>query len=389
MSDPADQPDDQPADQPDDPVPHAPADLEARLAPLRARIDHLDARLVQLVNERAALAVEIGRLKRQAGGLAAPVYVPHRERAVLAKIRGLNHGPLPDGSLEAIWREIMSGSVRLQTPLRVAYLGPDGSFSHAAALGKFGASVQYVTSADIAGVFETVERGHADHGVVPVENRLHGGVAETLDAFQETSARLCGEALVAVHHYCMTRAGAWADVRVVATKPEVLAQCRRWLSGAAAGKEVRPVASTSAAAELAAADPTVAAIAGRLAAEIYDVPILFDRIEDRPDNLTRFLVLGRAPAGRTGDDKTGILFVTGHQPGALAEVLSAFQASGVNLTDIEKRPGRRGAWEYAFYVDAVGHAEDPPVAAAIEAARRHCVQLVVLGSYPRATESLP
>jgi chorismate mutase/prephenate dehydratase len=220
-----------------------------------------------------------------------------------------------------------------------------------------------------------------------VENSAHGGVADTLDAFQDVDARICGEILIAVHHNCMSRA-AWEDVRVVASKPEVFTQCRQWLSSVARGREIRPVASTSAAAELAAADATVAALASRLASEIYDVPILFDHIEDRPDNVTRFLVLGRQPAGRTGDDKTGILFVTGHQPGALAQVLQAFNAAGVNLTDIEKRPSGRSHWQYAFYIDAVGHVEDEPVQRAIAAARDHCLQLKVLGSYPRAGEVL-
>lgn len=364
-----------------------PGKLEAQLAPLRARIDEIDEQLVRLINERAQVALRIGEAKRQAQGIDAPVYVPHRERAVLEKIRGLNVGPLPAGTLEAIWREIMSGSVRLQAPLRVAYLGPAGSFSHAAAMGKFGASVQYVDSTDIASVFEAVSRGHADQGLVPVENSTQGGIAETLDAFQSTAARLCGEVVIAVHHHCLCR-GAWEDVKVVASKPEVFAQCRRWLSSVARGKEIRPVASSSAAAELAARDPTVAALAGRLASEIHDVPILFEEVEDRADNLTRFLVLGREPAGRTGDDKTGILFVTADRPGALAAVLAAFQAEGVNLTDIEKRPSGRTNWDYAFFIDAQGHVEDEALQRAIAAARAHCRELRVLGSYPRASEVL-
>jgi chorismate mutase/prephenate dehydratase len=362
-------------------------DVDHRLADLRARIDEIDRQLVRLVNERAQVAVQIGELKRQAGGAMAPVYVPHRERAVLDQIRELNPGPLPATTLEAIWREIMSGSVRLQTPLRIAYLGPEGSFSHAAAAAKFGASVEYVTSGDIAGVFDAVARGHADHGLVPVENSAHGGIAETLDAFQTAAVSVCGEVLAAVHHHCMSR-GAWDQVRTVASKPEVFSQCRRWLANVAPDKEIRPVASTSAAAAIAAEDPSIAALASRLASEIYDVPILFDHIEDRPDNITRFLVLGREPAGRTGDDKTAMLFVTGHQPGALAEVLQAFKAHGVNLTDIEKRPSGRSRWEYAFYVDAIGHLDDPRTQQAVTAARGHCLQLKVLGSYPRAADVL-
>lgn len=333
------------------------------------------------------MAVKIGNIKRGAGGLNAPVYMPHREKAVLDKIRHLNAGPLPDRSLDAIWREIMSGSVRLQTPLRIAYLGPAGSFSHAAATGKFGSSVEYVTSSDIPAVFQAVARGHADYGLVPVENSSHGGVVDTLDAFMGGSARICAEVLITIHHNCMSR-GSWESVKIVASKPEVFTQCRNWLGSIARGKEVRPVASTSAAAEMAAGDPTIAALASRLAGEIYDVPILFDNIEDDPDNVTRFFVIGRESAKPSGDDKTGILFTTANKPGALAGVLDAFKSNSINLTDIEKRPSGKTNWEYVFFIDAQGHADDANMQQAISAAHEHCLQLTVLGSYPKAAEVL-
>ena len=362
-------------------------DLDARLAPLRARIDEIDEQLVRLMNERASVAVRIGDEKRRSGGLNAPVYMPHREKAVLDKIRHMSTGPLPDRTLDAIWREIMSGSVRLQTPLRIAFLGPAGSFSHAAAVGKFGSSVEYVTSGDIPAVFQAVARGHADYGLVPVENSMHGGVVDTLDAFLTSSAKICAEVLITIHHNCMSR-GSWEQVKVVGSKPEVFTQCRDWISSVARGKEIRPMASTSAAAELAADDPSFAAIASRLAGETYDVPILFDNIEDDPDNVTRFFVIGRESSKPSGDDKTGVLFTTANKPGALAEVLDAFKSNGINLTDIEKRPSGKTNWEYVFFIDAQGHAEDPNMQTAIEAAREHCLQLTVLGSYPRAAEVL-
>ena len=367
-----------------------PDELEQRLTPLRQRIDAIDADLVRLMNERAAVAVEVGRAKREAAGgsgSTAGFYVPSRERAVLDKIRGLNVGPLPDATLEAIWREIMSGSIGLQKPLRVAYLGPPGSFSHAAALGKFGHSVQHVAAADIDAVFAAVARRHADCGLVPIENTSHGGVIDTLDAFLDHSAKVCAEVLTVVHHNVLCR-GPWEQVKVVTTKPEVFAQCRKWLGDVAKGRDVRPAASTSAAAEAAAADPTVAAIAGKLASDVFDVPIVFENIEDDPDNVTRFWVIGREAAKPTGEDKTGVLFTTANKPGALAAVLDAFRANGVNLTDIEKRPSGRTNWEYVFFVDAQGHAEDANVKAALTAAREHCLQLTVLGSYPRAAEVL-
>jgi chorismate mutase/prephenate dehydratase len=365
--------------------------LEARLTPLRGRIDELDQNLVDLLNERARVAVEIGRAKRDAAGgsgEAASFYVPSREKAVLDKIRGLNAGPLPDRTLEAIWREIMSGSIGLQKPLRVSFLGPSGSFSHAAALGKFGSSVVYVPAGDIDGVFSSVSRNHADCGLVPVENSSHGGVIDTLDAFLDhPSARVCAEVLITIHH-CVLASGPWEDVKTITTKPEVLAQCREWLSNVARGRDVVPAASTSAAAERAAADSTVAAIGSRLASETYDVPVLFENIEDNPDNVTRFWVIGRDPSKPTGEDKTGVLFTTANKPGALAAVLDAFRENGVNLTDIEKRPSGRTNWEYVFFVDAQGHVDDPTVTAALSAAREHCLQLTVLGSYPKAAEVL-
>ena len=374
---------------PDDVPPGPPTSsaLDAKLAPLRARIDQIDQQLVQLMNERANVALEVGQTKKAHSGEAAAFYVPAREKLVLDKIRQLNAGPLPNRSLDAIWREIMSGSVKLQTPLRIAYLGPAGSFSHAAAVGKFGSSVDYVTSADIDSVFSAVSRGHADYGLVPVENSTHGGVVDTLDAFMDHSPKVCAEVLITIHHNLMAT-GPWEQVSVVSSKPEVFTQCRQWLANVARGKEIRPAASTSTAVQEASADPSIAAIGSRLASEVYDVPILFDNIEDDPDNVTRFWVIGREPSKPSGDDKTGVLFTTANKPGALVEVLDAFKSAGINLTDIEKRPSGRTNWEYVFFVDAEGHADTPEMQAAIKAARQHCLQLTVLGSYPRAAEVL-
>ena len=365
-------------------------DLASRLQPLRRRIDEIDARLVELINERANVSVEVGQAKRDAAGgsgAGAQFYVPAREKAVLDKIRGLNVGPLPDRTLDAIWREIMSGSIGLQKPLRVAYLGPAGSFSHAAAVGKFGSSVEYVAGPDIDGVFGAVTRGHVDCGLVPVENSSHGGVIDTLDAFLKHAAQVSAEVSITVHHNVMCR-GTWDEVKVISTKPEVLAQCRQWLADMGKGKDIRPASSTSAAVELAARDSTVAAIGSRLASEIYGVPLRFEHIEDNPDNVTRFWVIGKEPSPPSGDDKTGILFTTVNTPGALVSVLNAFRDHGINLTDIEKRPSGRTNWEYVFFVDAEGHADDAQMQAALDAAREHCRQLTVLGSYPKAAEVL-
>ena len=361
-----------------------PTDDAQPLAGYRAQIDALDAQIVRLLNERAAVVVEIGKHKQQTN---APIYAPDREKAVLEKVRGLNHGPLPDRCLEAVYRELMSGSFALEKPLRIAYLGPAGTFSHAAALRKFGASVEYVPLSDIPSVFEEVVRGHVDYGLVPVENSLHGGVVDTLDAFLLSSARICAEVRITIHHYLLAR-GPWESVRTINSKPEVFSQCRKWLAGVAKDRDVQGVASTSKAAELAAQHDGVAAIGTKIAGELHGLQVLFENIEDDPENETRFLVIGREPARRTGDDKTAVMFTTAHKPGALADVLDVFKANGINLTDIEKRPSKKVNWEYYFFIDAQAHADDLAMKRAIAEAKQHCLQLTVLGSYPRAAEVL-
>jgi chorismate mutase/prephenate dehydratase len=354
------------------------------LEKLRRQIDALDAELVELLNARARVVVEVGKLKQQT---KSPIYAPDREKAVLEKVRQLNHGPLPDRCLEAVYRELMSGSFALEKPLRIGFLGPAGSFSHAASVQKFGSSVDYVPLADIPGVFEEVVRGHLDYGLVPVENSLHGGVIDTLDAFLSSSAKICAEVLVTIHHNLLASAP-WEQIKSIYSKPEVFAQCRAWLSTTAKDRDVQPAASTSKAAEMASQQPGVAAIGSALAGDIYGLHILFENIEDNPDNVTRFFVIGREPARRSGDDKTAIMFTTAHKPGALAEVLDVFKENGINLTDIEKRPSKKVNWEYYFFIDAQGHADDPSMIKAVQEARKHCLQLTLLGSYPRAIDVL-
>ncbi len=344
----------------------------------------MDEKIVQLLNERARVVVEIGKIKQQSN---APIYAPDREKAVLQKIRQLNSGPLPNRCLEAVYRELMSGSFVLEKPLRIAFLGPEGTFSHAASVRKFGSSVEYVPLTDIPAVFEEIVRGHADYGLVPVENSIGGGIVDTLDAFLSSSARICAEVLITIHHNLLAK-GPWEQVKRIYSKPEVFTQCRDWLSATAKDRDIQPAASTSKAAELAAIEPGAAAIGSKLAGEIHDLRVVFENIEDNPDNVTRFFVISREVARRTGDDKTAIMFTTAHKPGALAEVLDVFKENGINLTDIEKRPSKKVNWEYYFFIDAQGHADDANMTKAIGEAKQHCLQLTVLGSYPRATEFL-
>ena len=354
-----------------------------QLAELRRQIDALDERILALISERGRLAVEIGRLKAADG---TPVYAPDRESEILSRLRAHNPGPFPDRVLLAIYRELMSGSFLLERPPRIAYLGPRGSFSHLAATGKFGASVEYEPIADIAGIFAEVEREHVDFGVVPVENSTGGGIVDTLDALAHSRARICAEILRRIHHNLLARVPLERIQRLY-SKPEALDQCKAWLLETGLHAKAVPVASTSRAAELAAQEEGSAAIGSTLASELYDLPVQLEHIEDNPDNVTRFFVLGREPARPTGDDKTTLMFATQHRAGALVDVLDIFRSEQINLSMITSRPSRLRNWEYYFFVDADGHASDPPLGRAIEAARDCCPVLVVLGSFPRATEA--
>ena len=355
------------------------------LSPLRQRIDELDEQIVRLLNERAGVVVRIGELKRQNGN--APVYAPDREQVVLDRIRKANRGPLPDACLEAIWRELMSGSFALERPLRIGYLGPAGSFSHLAAAKQFGSCVDYRPFESIPGVFHGVESKQIDLALVPIENSIGGGIHETLDCFLQTTARVCAEVLVPIHHHLLSRCEP-GQVRKIYSRPEIFEQCRRWLSTHMQEADKLAMSSSAKAAEAAAAEEGVAAIGSALAADIYKLPIRFSNIEDNPNNITRFFVIGHQQTQPTGDDKTAVVFTTEHKPGALAAVIDVFRDHKVNLTHIDKRPSQRVNWEYWFFVDCEGHRDESRVAAALKDARKHCLQLTVLGSFPRARNVL-
>jgi chorismate mutase/prephenate dehydratase len=355
---------------------------------LRQRIDQLDHNIVELLNARARIVVEIGKIKQQSN---APIYAPDREKIVLERIRKANKsvgGPLPDACLEAIYRELMSGSFALEKPLRIAYLGPKGSFSHLASVKKFGSSVDHEPVADIAGVFDEVARGHADMGLAPIENSTIGGIVETMDAFIEyPHVTIVAEMQIIVHHHLLALCEP-EEVNKIYSKPEVLNQCRRWLNATMPDVPRMPVASSSKAAELAAAEPQAAAIGSSLAAELYMLKTLFANIEDNANNVTRFLVIGRQPPRRSGDDKTSIIFTTAHKSGALVDVLDVFRRHGINLTNIDTRPSQKRNFEYYFFTDLLGHSDDPAVKTALEEVRSHCLHLAILGSFPRAVETL-
>lgn len=351
---------------------------------LRTKIDSIDERLVKLINERAQVVVEVGKLKQAD---LAPIYVPHREKAVLDKISKLNKGPLPDKTMQAIWRELMSGSFFLERPLLIGYLGPQGSFSHSAAILKFGQSVDYEALSDIRGIFEEVSKGHCDFGIVPIENSAGGGVRESLDAFVKTDVMICAEASMAIHHNLMANCP-MSEIKRVYSQPEVFAQCRDWLSGAFKDTEIIPMPSSSRAAKLAASEEGSAAIASTVAAEIYGLKVLCQNIEDISNNITRFLIISKQDAAPSGDDKTVVLFSTSHKTGALVDVLNVFREYGINMTNIGSRPNKKREWEYYFFVDFLGHRKDENVEKAIAHAQKHCLQLSVLGSFPRSDSVL-
>jgi len=354
------------------------------LEELRKQIDKIDNQLVQLLNERASVVIEVGKLKSKAD---KPIYSPDREKEIFSKIIQANKGPLPDRCLVAIWRELMSGSFVLEKPLRIGYLGPEGSFSHAAALLKFGQSVEYESLADIKGIFDEVSKGHCDLGVVPIENTTGGSVAETFDAFIDSDVKVCAEVQMVIHNNLLANCSL-AEVKKIYSKPEVFAQCRNWLSATIKEVQTVAVASTASAAQLAAKETNAAAIGSNVAAELYGLKVVCENIEDTPNNITRFLVISREDAKPTGDDKTAILFSTAHKVGALADVLDVFKRYNINLTNIESRPSRKRQWEYYFFVDFLGHHTDKLVQDGLEEARKHCLQLSILGSFPRATDLL-
>lgn len=356
------------------------------LEALRQKIDNVDRQLVALINQRANFVVEVGNLKR---GSNVPIYAPHREAAVLKKVQSFNEGPIHDRTLEAVYRELMSGSFALEQPLRIGYLGPVGTFSHLAATKQFGSSVAFEDLRQIEGVFEEVTRGHVDYGLVPIENSTGGGINETLDAFLTYHDRLniYGEVQLSIHFSLLSN-GKPENIKRIYSKAEAFTQCRNWLNTQYPSAERIAAESTASAVQKAKqefdADPEsgVAAIGSALAGEVYGLHALFDAIEDRQSNITRFLILSTRETEISGNDKTSIMFTTDHHPGSLVDVLSVFKRNSINLTHIEKRPTREVNWDYTFFVDIHGHRKDQRIAEIIGEARAHCKNLQVLGSFP-------
>ena len=352
------------------------------LQALRERIDALDRQIQTLISERARCAQRIGALK-QAAGATGNLYRPEREAQVLRRVIEANQGPLSSEEMARLFREIMSACLALEEPLQIAFLGPEGTFTQAAALKHFGKSIHSIPLRAIDEVFREVEAGSADYGVVPVENSTEGVVNHTLDMFLQSPLRICGEVQMRINHHLITRATDLKAVRRVYSHRQSLAQCREWLDVNLPRVEQVEVGSNGEAVLRVRGEADAAAIAGQCAADIYDLPTLVRNIEDEPNNTTRFLIIGTQPIAPSGDDKTALLVASLNRPGALFKLLEPLARNNVSMNRIESRPSRRGMWDYVFFIDLDGHAQDEPVAAALAELREQASLFRVLGSYPK------
>lgn len=348
---------------------------------IRNRIDDLDRGILEMLNQRAALSVRIGRRKADGG---RPVHDAVREREVKETLKTYNTGPLPGSAIDRIFGEIISASRSLQGPIQVSFLGPEGTFSHQAALGHFGRAAGFLARNTIGEVFREVESGRADFGMVPVENSLEGAVGLTLDRLVDTTALVCGEFFQPVAHALMSLATDAGSVKRVYSHPQALAQCRGWLAANLPGAALLEADSTAAAAVRAADEPDSAAVGSEMLAEIHGLEVLARDIQDRARNMTRFLVLGGLESRPSGRDKTSLMVAAPHQPGALHTCLAALAEHGVNMTRIESRPSRDLDWNYLFFIDIEGHVRDEAVKAALDQVARTADRLKILGSYPQA-----
>jgi chorismate mutase / prephenate dehydratase len=344
----------------------------------RQAIDRLDKKIVALLNERTKHVLEIGAIKIKAG---EEIYVPQRELEVLGRICKLNEGPITNESLRAIYREIMSSALSLEKTMTIAYFGPEATFTHQAAIRRFGSSLNYTPHKTITDVFTEVAKGRADYGVVPIENSTEGVVTHTLDMFVDSALKIVAQIVLPIQQ-CLIGKTPVHDVKRVYSHPQAIAQCRLYIQTHLLHSEVVETSSTTRAAELAAREPNSAAIASALAAERYGLKILDKDIQDSSSNATRFFVLGRQCSPPTGRDRTSLMLSIAHKVGALHKALAVFSRYKLNMTRIESRPNKRKAWEYFFFVDCDGHYEDKKVAQALAQLQKVCNFVKVLGSYP-------
>jgi chorismate mutase/prephenate dehydratase len=355
--------------------------MAINLDDLRQRIDSLDDHILELLNQRAQVALEVGKAK---AGESREYYVPSREAAIFERLTEANAGPFPTAAIPRVFREIISASLSLEQPLKVAFLGPQATFTHVAAMRQFGMSAQLVSLKSISSVFEEVERDRAQYGVVPVENSNEGVVTHTLDMFVASDLKVIAEVLLEISHDLLSVSGDLSEIRKVVSHPQALGQCRSWLEENLPDATLVDVGSTALAAQMVADDPSAAAIASETAASLYGLKSVKKKIEDNPNNFTRFLVIGKNTPEPSGKDKTSIMFSIKDEPGILFRMLEPFSKRDINLSKIESRPMKSKAWEYVFYLDMEGHISSDNVAQGIEDLRGYCQFLKILGSYQSA-----
>lgn len=351
----------------------------SKLEEKRRQIDAIDSGILELLNKRANLAIEVADIKRDSN---LKIHSPEREREVIKRLEALNMGPFPDDALKVIFREIISASLSLEEPLKVAYFGPEGTFTHHAALRRFGHSAHFIPVTGIKGVFDEVDSGKAHYGIVPIENSNEGVVSSTLDMFMEYDLKISAEAMLEVSQNLLSKSGERKKVKRIFSHPQPFAQCKMWLESNMPGIPLHECVSTAKAAEIASKNNDAAAIASELAARLYDLRFIEKHIEDRKNNYTRFLVIAKTFPDRTGKDKTSILCSVKDRPGALYDLLLPFKEAGLNLSNIESRPSKRKAWEYIFFVDMEGHIKDKKVKKALDAVSEKSLYMKHLGSYP-------
>ncbi|WP_456413734.1 prephenate dehydratase [Thiolapillus sp.] len=354
-----------------------------QLKAIRERIDAIDAQLQHLINARAAAAAEVAHIKQQSSGETV-FYRPEREAQVLRMVKERNEGPLDAEEMARLFREIMSACLALEYPLNIAFLGPEGTFTQAAALKHFGHSVATTPLGSISDVFQEVEAGNCQYGVVPVENSSEGVISHTLDMFFSSPLRICGEVTLRIHHNLLSNAGSLGEIEKLYSHQQSLAQCRGWLDRHLPNVERIAVGSNAEAAAMAREDAHAAAIASETAGEIYNLGVLAHNIEDEPGNTTRFLIIGRQDVPPSGEDKTSLLISTKNEAGGLHRLLEPLAEHGVSMTRIESRPSRRGVWDYVFFIDVDGHKDEAHVAQALAALEKQAGMYKVLGSYPKA-----
>ncbi len=351
------------------------------LKKLRKRIDLLDKKLVEIINQRVKIALEIAQIKRKKG---LSFYSPEREAQVLKRIKKLNPGVIPDETLEFLFTQIMSVTFSLSSPLKIGYLGPEATFTHLAAIKKFGDKVKFLPYSDIPSIFWAVENKEVDFGVVPIENSTEGVVTHTLDMFIDSDLNICSEVVLKVIHHLLGNT-TLKKIKKVYSHPQVFSQCRNWLQKHLSSKELIPTPTTAKAAQIIQKKKDSACIASEACAKLYNLKVLVKNIQDSSGNITRFLVIGQYLTKPSGDDKTSILFSVKDRVGALHDMLVPFKKYRINLTKIESRPSKRKAWEYYFFVDFQGHREDKRVKLALKELEKKCNFLKILGSYPRLT----